>query len=57
MIGWKILCTFDEKEVVCEVVGQVAVDDGYCYIPVYHNDHIKMAGFDRDEEVKVIERK
>ncbi|CAQ81306.1 hypothetical protein [Aliivibrio salmonicida] len=57
MIGWKILCALDDKEVVCEVVGQVT-GDGVTYgIPVYHNGYIRMVNFRFDAEIKVIERK
>ncbi|MEZ8827053.1 hypothetical protein AB6E04_22150 [Vibrio amylolyticus] len=57
MIGWKIVCDFDEKEVVCEVVGQAISDENYFAIPVYYNNCIRMAWFSPGKEVKVIERK
>ena len=58
MIGWKIVCEFDDGngEVVCEVVSNPIIDDSYIWIPVYHDKVIKMAGFSLNENIKVIER-
>lgn len=56
MNGWKILCNFDGKEVVCEVVGQAISDESGFAIPIYHNSHIRMVWFSHNEQVKVIER-
>lgn len=58
MIGWKIVCNFEEEEeVVCEVVGQAVVSEMGYGIPVYHKGHIRVGWFSHNELVKVIERK
>jgi len=57
MIGWKIVCKFEKKEVVCEVVGYAMNYEAYIIIPVYHDGCIKMPWFNPEEDIKVVERK
>jgi len=56
MIGWRIACTIQGKEVVAEVVGQPFNADTEVAIPVYHDGCIVFAFFDGLAKVKVIER-
>jgi hypothetical protein len=63
MIGWKILCLVDGKEVIAEVVSQplVDLDKGYTtgayFLVVYHDTFLKTIFQDvNDPPIKVIER-
>ncbi|QUM79196.1 hypothetical protein HWV01_02070 [Moritella sp. 5] len=61
MIGWKIACTIDKKEVVAEVASQPAADcsEGGLHgmiIYVYHDSKLKPVYFSPNEDIKVIER-
>ncbi|MCG6231564.1 MULTISPECIES: hypothetical protein [Vibrio] len=57
MIGWKVVCKIDGKEVVCEIVGQAVTDEGLTGFPIYHDNCIKMVWFGGDVSFKVVERK
>ncbi|WP_180801483.1 hypothetical protein [Vibrio parahaemolyticus] len=57
MIGWKVVCKIDEKEVVCEIVGQAVADEGFTGFPIYHDNCIKMVWFRGEVSLKVVERK
>jgi hypothetical protein len=56
MIGWKVAIEVDDKEVVCEIVGDIHLDGDYFVLPVYINHEIRLMNFACDERIKVIER-
>jgi desulfoferrodoxin (superoxide reductase-like protein) len=55
MIGWKI----EYKGDICEIVGMPMHNSHHIeiIIPIYHDKVIKMAVFNENESIKVIERK
>ena len=59
MIGWKIVCTIDDKEVVAEVASQPMSLGGYpgFKLLVYHDEKLKVVFLNDHESIKVIEKK
>jgi hypothetical protein len=62
MIGWKVACIIDIKEVIAEVASQPYsyIDDGYSDgigLMVYHDGLLKQIHYKENEPLKVIERK
>lgn len=61
MIGWKIACTKDGKEIVAEVASQPVAECSEqgihgMIIYVYHDGKLKPVYFSSNENIKVIER-
>ncbi|MEH6450949.1 MAG: hypothetical protein V7765_19950 [Oleispira sp.] len=66
MIGWRVVCTIDEKEVVAEVASQptawIAQGDyssythGLCFM-VLHENQLHQIYVNSKEKIKVVEKK
>ena len=62
MIGWKIVCGINEKDVVAEVASQPVpwiIQGSHMGVSfyVYHDNHLHQIFCSHNQEIKVIERK